>query len=302
MDVQTIQCFVSVARHLNFTKAAKECHISQTAMSKKINSLENELGVALFYRDNRQVELTPAGTEFFSHAYKLLEVYNSAIIRTKDIAAGFKTSLKVGIGVYEHLMLFQPLKTYHAEHPEVDIICSQFQYKALAEHLTDQLIDVMVGTDEYLYTIPGVKSHIIDDSDWSFIVSPDSPFANREDVPINELSDVPFVTTMDGTHDQIRRSLLPFGLEPKRFYRVNSYNTQLLTVRANMGFASIPSFVVPYATGRLVRSLNTIPRYKPQKFVVAYREDTQNPAVMDFVDTLLEFVRTTPVEARQSLK
>lgn len=53
MDVQTIQCFVSVARHLNFTKAAQECHISQTAMSKKINSLENELGVVLFYRNNR---------------------------------------------------------------------------------------------------------------------------------------------------------------------------------------------------------------------------------------------------------
>lgn len=301
MDVQTIQCFVSVARHLNFTKAAQECHISQTAMSKKINSLENELGVVLFYRNNRQVELTPAGTEFFSHAYKLLEIYNSAIVRTKDIDAGLKTSLKVGIGVYEHLLLFQPLKAYHADHPEVDIICSQYLYKSLAEHLADKLIDVMVGTDEYLYTIPGVKYHVIDDSDWSFIVSPDCPFAYLENVSIGELSNIPFITTMDGTHEQIRRSLLPFGIEPKRFYRVNSYNTQLLTVRANMGFAAIPSFVVPYATGRLVRSVNTIPRYKPQKFVVAYCEGNTNPAVLSFVEALLEFIRTTPADARESL-
>ena len=47
MDISTIRCFISVARCLNFTKAARECHITQTAMSKKINSLENELGTAL---------------------------------------------------------------------------------------------------------------------------------------------------------------------------------------------------------------------------------------------------------------
>ena len=150
MDISTIRCFVSVARCLNFTKAARECHITQTAMSKKINSLENELGAALFYRDNRQVELTPAGIEFLSRSGVLLEAYADAVYHTQNVANGFESSLKLGIGVYEHLILHNVLSQYASVFPKADIICSQFLYKALAEHLNDHLIDIIISTDQYL--------------------------------------------------------------------------------------------------------------------------------------------------------
>lgn len=290
MDIQTLQCFLSVARHLNFTKAAGECHISQTAMSKKINSLENELGVALFYRDNRSVELTPAGTEFLAHTSNLIESYNSAVLHTQEVAAGFKSSLKIGIGLYEHLLLFQPMNLFHKNFPDVDIICSQFFYKPLAEHLADHLIDVMISSDQYLYMIPGVKSHIINDSDWTFVCHPDNPLAEKNDVPISRLSQYPFITMEDGTHEQLRRSVIPFGFDPVRFYKVNSYNTTLLALRANLGIAALPSYVTPFSKSAGSLSVfQAYPRYKPYNFVIAYLESNKNPAVKNLVDTILSY-------------
>lgn len=65
MDIHTLQCFLTLAHDLNFTKAAEKEHITQSSLSRKINGLEDELGISLFYRDSHQVSLTEAGKEFF---------------------------------------------------------------------------------------------------------------------------------------------------------------------------------------------------------------------------------------------
>lgn len=61
MNLNQLEYFISAAEHLNFTKAAKECYISQTAMTQQMQALEKTLGVKLFTRDKHHIELTPAG-------------------------------------------------------------------------------------------------------------------------------------------------------------------------------------------------------------------------------------------------
>ena len=79
MDIRCLKYFVSVAKHMNFTKAAQECFISQTAMSQHISRMEEELGFKLFYRNNRRVELTPGGKVFLEEATNLLRKFDYAV-------------------------------------------------------------------------------------------------------------------------------------------------------------------------------------------------------------------------------
>ena len=72
MNLENMKCFISLAECLNFTRAADKEHITQTSMSRKISSLEEELNVRLFYRDNHSVVLTDAGREFYIQAQRLL--------------------------------------------------------------------------------------------------------------------------------------------------------------------------------------------------------------------------------------
>src|SRR5262245_45018054 len=60
-SLDTLRAFESAARHLNFTKAANELHVSQSALSQRIGALEDELGFPLFVRRARRIELTPKG-------------------------------------------------------------------------------------------------------------------------------------------------------------------------------------------------------------------------------------------------
>lgn len=61
MDIRHLEYFTEVAKHLSFTKASQTLHVTQPSISKAIKNLEGELGVPLFYRSSKQLELTDAG-------------------------------------------------------------------------------------------------------------------------------------------------------------------------------------------------------------------------------------------------
>ena len=72
MDIRGLQYFISAAECLNFTRAARECYITQTAMSLHIAKMEKELGFQLFSRKNHVVKLTPAGKDFYVRAQRIV--------------------------------------------------------------------------------------------------------------------------------------------------------------------------------------------------------------------------------------
>lgn len=78
MNTVQLECFLAAAEYLNFTKAAEHLHITQPAVSHQISSLEAELSVQLFVRDNKNVELTVSGLNFISDALKIVEMAKSA--------------------------------------------------------------------------------------------------------------------------------------------------------------------------------------------------------------------------------
>ena len=72
MELRHVRYFIAVAEHLNFRKAAEQLHIAQPPLSRQIRQLEDDLGVVLFVRDKRRVELTKAGSAFLEEARKLV--------------------------------------------------------------------------------------------------------------------------------------------------------------------------------------------------------------------------------------
>lgn len=86
MKIEKIGYFLSVAKHLNFTKAAQECHIAQPAISRQMSSLEEELGFALFDRSSRKVRLTPAGQSFYTSMMRFVNDYDNGVEQLRHIS------------------------------------------------------------------------------------------------------------------------------------------------------------------------------------------------------------------------
>ncbi len=78
MELRQLRYAVAVAETRNFTRAAARCFVAQSALSQQVRNLERELGVALFARTSRRVELTPAGEAFLPAARQCLEAAERA--------------------------------------------------------------------------------------------------------------------------------------------------------------------------------------------------------------------------------
>ena len=97
MSFRRIEYFLSVAKHLNFTKAARECYVAQAAISQQIKQFEEELGFKLFNRGGASVSLTPAGEYFAKQCQAVLAQYNGAVKQARFLAEGKKRDLRLGI-------------------------------------------------------------------------------------------------------------------------------------------------------------------------------------------------------------
>src|SRR5215831_17543582 len=85
VDFDGIQAFVAIGNLGGFSKAAQQLHLTQTALSRRIQKLESYLGVRLLDRTTRSVELTLVGREFFPHAQRIVSEATSAVERVKDL-------------------------------------------------------------------------------------------------------------------------------------------------------------------------------------------------------------------------
>lgn len=282
MNIENIKCFISLAECLNFTKAAEKEHVTQTAMSRKINSLEGELGIPLFYRDNRVVELTPAGREFYERAKKLLLFYDQAVYTVQNIQKGFIKELKIGVGLYEDRLLSPFIGLFTAQHPQARISCMQLRYHNLMEQFREDLLDVIISSDQYLNELPHneLESYLVHDKPWNLAIHRNDPLADSPRVSAAQLKDHVLVTMYDGSVSTVwdhYRNVFPF----RDFIYVNSFATKLMMVRANLGVGMIPSFLsLPAEPNICLRPLE--PAYLPRKFYVLCKKSHPSQLVHQF--------------------
>jgi DNA-binding transcriptional LysR family regulator len=97
VELRHVRYFLAVAEHLNFSKAAQQLHIAQPPLSRQIQQLEADLGVVLFLRNKRHVELTRAGQVFLDEARKLVVQAGHATEAARHAQKGESGGVRIGI-------------------------------------------------------------------------------------------------------------------------------------------------------------------------------------------------------------
>lgn len=122
-DLWQLRYFIAVAEQLHFGRAAAALHISQPPLSRAIRALEERLGVVLFLRNRRRVELTPAGARLLEEARRTLGQLERTVLELRGMASGERGRLRIGFvsladygGVLPAL-----LKAYKAARPGVQL-------------------------------------------------------------------------------------------------------------------------------------------------------------------------------------
>jgi LysR family glycine cleavage system transcriptional activator len=113
--------FESAARHLSFTKAGEELYLTQSAVSRQIKELEDQLGVPLFQRRHRALSLTDAGQQFYAVAAQVITTMRAATERLRAQAGKRRPLSVTTTNSFASLWLIPRLAGFTREHPGVDV-------------------------------------------------------------------------------------------------------------------------------------------------------------------------------------
>lgn len=146
MNTTQLECFVSLAKTLNYMKTAEELSLTQPAVSKQIQSLENELGCTLFHRTTRYVTLTPIGASFLEDATTILETLSKSKRKISHIQQLENHSIRIGYLDTKVLEFISSiLKELSQTYPSISPSYFKDQTDTNLNRLLNNQIDLLIG-------------------------------------------------------------------------------------------------------------------------------------------------------------
>lgn len=239
---------VAVAEERSFTRAAQRCHVVQSALSHQIKALEHELGVSLFARTSRRVEVTAAGEAYLASARASLDAAERAI--TDAAAATWQIRGTLTIGVIPTVTAIDIpalLSSFHSEHPAVRIRLRGGGSDEFITAITNGEMDVAVlGLPD---TAPpqGVNTSVLAREHLVAVVSADHALARRQQVQLADLAPEAFVDFPAGTSGRIPTDLAfqAAGVHRDVIFEAMSTDLILDLVRHNLVVTLLSPAVVP---------------------------------------------------------
>ena len=142
MDSEILKTFISLAHTKNFTKTAEKLHIVQSTVSVRINALEEELGVMLFTRTNKQVQLTKQGELYLAYAQRIIDLTKESVTRLKT-SVFYEHYITVGaLDIIWRCGLYQLLRDYMNMNPKTSLNAITYTSDYINQLLIDGTVDV----------------------------------------------------------------------------------------------------------------------------------------------------------------
>lgn len=246
---------LAVAETRNFTRAAEQCFVVQSALSHQVRKLEDEIGTALFARTSRRVELTSAGEAFLPWARSSLEAADRAAAEATAAVGVVSGPLTVGlIPTVTALDVPSLIRRVREEHPRVTVKLRVGASDELISAVREDEIDLAVlGLAEGI--IPkGVEHRVLAEEALVAAVPDSHRLADRSTIDLAELAEEPFADFATGSSGRAQsdRAFRAAGLVRQVPYEATTVELIGALVTAGLAVALLPA---PFAPTQGARTL-----------------------------------------------
>jgi len=239
-----LRIFVAAAKHLNFTHAAQEVHISPPAISMQIKEIEFLVSSKLFIKDGRKIKLSEAGECFLNYASHILQILNETEKAIKHLEDNQIEIIKVGIISTAQYFLPQVLKRFRKKHKQYKLILEVRNRKQLIELLRNGEIDIAVMglvPKEINTNIYSLANHPL-----VFISSPGHPLSTIKKIQPEQLNDFDLITREigSGTRAHMETFLQDHDVRPNIIMEMSSNESIKQAVIADLGISFVSSHTI----------------------------------------------------------
>ncbi|CAN5487144.1 LysR substrate-binding domain-containing protein [soil metagenome] len=289
IELRQMRYFLAVADELNFTRAAERLHLAQQALSASIRRLEEQLGVALFVRSTRKVELTAAGEVLVDGARAVVTAAVDAVERVHQVAEGRSGRIAIGFstGAGGVPVVRRILRAFAEEAPGVDIRTVEHDFGDPSAGLADGSVDVAFIFGPL--PVEGLSSIVLVREERLLAVRPEHHLSGRTAVGPADLVDLPWLRVPGdrGPWQAFwfrREEGGPVGP------LIRTADEWVTAIEAGRGAAfTMPTVMEDFSTARV--KLVPITGLPPAEILLAWRADRAEPLVGRFIESAQATVR-----------
>ena len=245
MDVRDLQVFLSVAKHLNYTRAAEEVNLSQPSVSVRMRELERDLGSKLFEQLGKKIALTEAGQLLVPYATRIIATMSDARQAIDELQGLERGLLRIGASTTPGMYLIpQTIAHFKQRYPKIEVhlavkdtrqiedgvIRNEFDFGFVGGHLAGDEVDV----------IPWMTDHLV------LVVPSDHILARRKSVKAADLRKEKFILREPGsaTRAAIVNHLQKSDLQVETVMEMENPESVKKAVQSGLGIAFISKFAV----------------------------------------------------------
>jgi DNA-binding transcriptional LysR family regulator len=254
LTLRQLEVFAAVARHLSYTRAAEELHLSQPAVSMQIRQLEEAAGLPLFEKLGKKINLTEAGREVFHYSQAIgrqLQELDQVVEALKGVRAGH---LRISVATTANYFATRLLAAFSRRYPgttfSLDVTNRKTLLDQLASNETDLVIMGKPPEELDLDATPFMQNPLV------IIAPPQHPLAGEHAIPLQRLQDEVFVAReqQSGTRIAMERFFQERGMSLKTGMEMTSNSAIKHAVEAGLGLGivSIHTLELELEAGRLV--------------------------------------------------
>ncbi len=292
MDLGYLREFIVLAQRLNFSEAAKQLFIAQPVLSRHIADLERQLGVQLFIRNKRSVQLTAVGELLLEESQTLLARYEETLRKISLVASGLTGTLKIGFLEAPVKKFLAPLAAhFNRVNPKIQLHLYSFDISGALNHaLKHNEIDIgftlSIDLTKGLSISTGLSWQPLYSDVFSAVVRHDHPLAGESSINLSNLAHEPFIMLIkDPFLEGFKYTLELFGsrgFSPNIVRRTSRIDTLLMMVEMGLGIAILPRHTQIYAnpTVHFIDLEGDDSRFD---VIIAWKKNNTNPAILPFI-------------------
>jgi len=294
-DLADLRAFLAVADLGSFSAASEMLHLSPSALSRRVDKLEGALGIALFTRTTRKVELTTVGRAFVNRARSVLNELESALLGIKDVAERLSGEVTLAC-VPSAVGYFLPsvFAGYHQRYPRIRI-------RVHDESSSDVLLAVTRGDADFGVTYIGTQEADIEflpliEEGFVLACPTTHPLGKRKSVAWKDLVDHHYIALAQGSGNRflIDQALAHSSSRPRWFCEVNHVPALVSLVKAGLGVGVVPRMALP-PDGQ--DGLSAVPLVEPRvcrTLGLIYRRGRALPAAAQLLYDMLVAEKARP--------
>jgi DNA-binding transcriptional LysR family regulator len=239
ITLRQLDIFEAVARHLSFTRAAEELHLTQPAVSMQIKQLEDQIGMALFEQLGKKIFMTLAGNELYHYSRVIQQQLNEAEDVLEEIKGVRRGKLSIAVASTANYFVPKLLAAFSALYPQVTFSLDVTNREGLLQHIENNDNDLVImgkpPDNMDLEVIPFMENPLV------IIAAPNHPLVGLRKIPLKKLQRESFVLREQGSGTRIalERFLEEHGIRISANMEMRSNEGIKQSVEAGLGIGIV---------------------------------------------------------------